>query len=122
MKRVLIVDDEPNVSRMLERSLRIKGIEAVPVDSTKAARTMAALQNFDAVLVDVLLKSENGWDTLRLLREVCDAPILMMTGAEVTEEMRDDARALGAREVLQKPFGVDELLLLLRTLPGWDPA
>lgn len=122
MKRVMIVDDEPSLTRMLERSLSIKGIEAVPVDSTKAARKLAALQSFDAVLVDVLLQTENGWDTLRLLREVCDTPILMMTGAEVTEEMRDDARALGAQEVLQKPFSVDELLHLLKKLPGWDPA
>jgi len=110
MKCILVVDDSADFRRMLKRTLEQHGMEAIPVDTTEMARTVLAVKPIDAVMVDIVLGAENGWETLRLLREISDVPILLMSGIDVDDDVRIDAEKLGAQGVLKKPFETSELL------------
>jgi DNA-binding response OmpR family regulator len=116
MKRVLVVDDRPEFLRMIERVLETHGHKPLLAADTKQA--IEGVDEADLILLDVVLGLENGWDTLRKLRERTAAPIVVMSGADVDDEMRRDALALGAQDVLQKPFDVDSLLSCLARLLG----
>ena len=107
MKRVLIIDDNPDFLHMAARTLEKRGFAAVPVDCSGAARAALAGGGIDAVLLDVVLGRENGWEVLRQLHESSPVPILLMSGGNVDEDMRIDAAELGARGVIQKPFDWD---------------
>lgn len=114
MKRILVVDDNEAFRGMLERTLKNNGLEALGASDTRQA--LAAASAADAVLLDIVLGLENGWETLRRLREVTQAPIVLMSGVGVDEDMRLDAKKLGAQDVLQKPFDLDRLLDCLSRL------
>jgi DNA-binding response OmpR family regulator len=110
MKCILVVDDSADFSRMLKRTLEQHSMEAIAVDTTDMARTVLAAKPVDAVMIDIVLGTENGWETLRLLREISDVPILLMSGIDVDDDVRIDAQKLGAQGVLKKPFETAELL------------
>jgi two-component system response regulator ResD len=116
MKRVLVIDDNANFARMLVRTLEKNGINALTADCTKAASLALSLMPVDAVILDIVLGRENGWDTLQQLRKLSDTPILLVTGAGVDDAMKLDAEKLGAQGVLQKPFESKELMILLSSL------
>jgi DNA-binding response OmpR family regulator len=122
MPRILVVDDEEKVRRMIVRTLERHGLEALPAGSTKEACAALASPGIDAVILDIVLGLENGWETLRQLRESSAVPIILMSGASVDDEVRLDAEKLGAQGVLQKPFGADQLMACLAGLLKGDPG
>ncbi|MBI3553344.1 MAG: response regulator [Elusimicrobia bacterium] len=110
MKRILVVDDDPDFRRMIARTLEKHGMIAVAAGTTTETRAAVTLEEIDAVLLDIVLGKENGWEILRQLRGLSDVPILLMTGAEVDAGMRLDAEKLGAQGVLQKPLEAVRLI------------
>jgi two-component system KDP operon response regulator KdpE len=123
---VLVVDDEPQILRALETTLRGAGYEVETAATGEAALTQAAVHPPDAVILDLVLPGKSGVEICRELREWTQAPVLILSA--VGEE-RDKVAALdaGADDYVTKPFGVDELLARLRaslrraTSPG-DPV
>ena len=109
MKRILVVDDDTDFLHMAARTLEKRGFSAIPVAGTQAALAALEQGRVDAVLLDVVLGRENGWETLRRLHESNPAPILLMSGA-VDDDMRIDAQKLGALGVIQKPFEWDSVI------------
>lgn len=122
MKLILVVDDDESLRRMVSRLLESLGYAALTAADT--ARALEALRSepVDAVLLDVVLGAENGWEALRRMRDAGRVPVVMMSGATMDEEVRRDASALGAQAVLQKPFEAHELLACLTSLFGPPPA
>ncbi|HAM36424.1 MAG TPA: hypothetical protein DEB40_06140 [Elusimicrobia bacterium] len=120
-KTVLIVDDDPNFTRMLARLLKSRGFDATVASTMEAARRLIGHNSADAILLDVVLGSENGWDVLGALRRLCRTPVVMMTGGPVDEETRIDARMLGASDVLGKPFSPAELCGVLERVLAVKP-
>jgi DNA-binding response OmpR family regulator len=110
MNRILIVDDDERLCRMLRRTLEQNGLESISVTTSEAALARVALTKIDAVLLDLVLGTENGWETLRRLRESSDVPVILLTGIEVDSAVRTDAAALGAQDVFQKPFKSEDLV------------
>ena len=114
---ILLVDDEEKILKALGRALRDDGHDVVETTSPRQAQRLLAERSFDVVVVDNVMPELTG---LELIREyVASTPegersqILMMT-AHATVESAIEAMKLGALDYLQKPFEIDELLVVVR--------
>ena len=112
-KRILIVDDEPQITRVLRRSLTMHGY-----DVHVASDGEAALQTFgdwspDLVVTDLSMPNVNGLELCKALRAISQVPIIVLS---VRGEERTKVEALdaGADDYVMKPFGMDELLARIR--------
>jgi len=124
--RVLVVDDEQQILRALRVILRDAGFEAVPADSAEEALDLAAVQNPDAAIVDLVLPDVDGVELCRRLREWSDIPIILLS-AVGDEDAKVRALAAGADDYITKPFGPRELVARLeanlrRTAPQPEEA
>ncbi len=113
-KQVLVVDDEPAQLRLVDQVLTSKGYEVIKASSGQAAIRVIYERKPDIVLLDVMMPEIDGWQTCRLIREVSDIPVIMLTGKRNSED--DIVRGLecGADEYLSKPVGNRELLARVR--------
>jgi two-component system KDP operon response regulator KdpE len=113
MSRILVVDDEPQILRALEMSLRGAGYEVDTATTGGQALTNAAVQPPDAVILDLVLPDTRGTEVCRELRTWTSVPIIVLSvvGDESEKVAALDA---GADDYVTKPFGVDELLARLR--------
>src|SRR2546423_2498915 len=114
---ILLVDDEEKILKALGRALRDAGHRVVDTTSAREAQRLLAERTFDVLVVDNVMPELNGLDLIREL--IASAPegerpqILMMT-AHATVESAIGAMKLGAFDYLQKPFEIDELLVVVR--------
>jgi DNA-binding NtrC family response regulator len=117
MGSILLVDDEEKILKTLGRALRDDGHEVVTASNGKDATRLLAERAFDLMVVDFLMPDRTGMDVLRELSATTPEPerpaVVMMT-AHGSIENAVEAMKLGARDYLQKPFEVDELLVLTR--------
>src|ERR1043166_2290324 len=117
---LLLVDDEEKILKALGRALRDAGHEVVDTTSAKQARKLLAERSFDVLVVDNVMPELSGLDLIRELaatppqaREEPRPQIVMMT-AHATVESAIEAMKLGALDYLQKPFEIDEMLVVVR--------
>ncbi|HEY7170727.1 MAG TPA: sigma-54 dependent transcriptional regulator [Vicinamibacterales bacterium] len=114
---ILLVDDEEKILRALGRALRDSGHEVMETTSPRDAQRLLAERPFDLLVVDNVMPQLGGLDLIR--EYVAGTPegeraqILMMT-AHATVESAIEAMKLGALDYLQKPFEIDELLVVVR--------
>jgi two-component system, OmpR family, response regulator MprA len=114
--RVLVVDDEPQFRRALERALSLEGYEVSEAGNGLEALEAQAAGRVDAVVLDVLMPRLDGLETCRRLRSGGDrTPVLMLTARDAVSD-RVDGLDAGADDYLVKPFALDELLARLRAL------
>jgi two-component system KDP operon response regulator KdpE len=111
--RVLVVDDEPQILRALETTLRGAGYAVDTAATGEEALARAAARPPEAVILDLVLPDRSGLEVCRELRAWSTVPILVLS---VVSEEREKVDALdaGADDYVTKPFGVDELLARLR--------
>jgi two-component system, NtrC family, nitrogen regulation response regulator NtrX len=108
---ILIIDDDPNTLASLARAFRLAGHEAAVCDNAARALDLAKEQRFDLILSDVVMPGKDGITLLEELKAAGVAsPAVMMSG-QATIEMAVRATKLGAIDFLEKPVGVDKLLL-----------
>jgi two-component system KDP operon response regulator KdpE len=111
--RILVVDDEPQIGRLLKTTLSARGYDiAVAVDG-QAALEMAASWRPDVILLDLGLPVIDGLEVCRRVREWSQVPIIVLTVRDA-EPDKVAALDLGADDYLTKPFGTDELLARIR--------
>jgi two-component system KDP operon response regulator KdpE len=110
---VLVVDDEPQILRALQTSLRAAGYEVDTAAGAAEALSKAAVRPPDAVILDLVLPDGSGTDVCRELRRWSAAPIVVLS---VVGDEQEKVAALdaGADDYVTKPFGIDELLARLR--------
>lgn len=110
MARVLVVEDDPNVARVLELALRREGYQFQLARDYPSARAALA-QDWDAIILDINLPGGSGLDLLRYLRRELrrNTPVLVLSGLK-QERSVAEAQALGAQEYLTKPFSPGELV------------
>ena len=114
--RILLVEDEPDAARMIAKGLREHSYAVDVVGDGEAACEQAAMADYDAIVLDVLLPRKDGLLVCRQLRdEGLSVPILMLTARD-TVEARIDGLDSGADDYLSKPFDFGELLARLRAL------
>ena len=109
-KKILIIDDDPALVRLVEQVLTQKGYDVLKAGSGQEGLRLLFTQRPDLVLLDVVLPGMDGWETCNRIRDISDIPIIMLTGKQKAEE--DIVRGLdcGADEYLLKPVGNKELV------------
>jgi DNA-binding NtrC family response regulator len=113
---ILLVDDETKILNALASALRKEGHEVVATGSAREAQRLLAQRLFDVLVVDNLMPDLTGTDLIRELvstTAVGDRPQILMMTAHATVESAIEAMKLGALDYLQKPFEVDELLVVV---------
>jgi two-component system KDP operon response regulator KdpE len=112
-RRVLVVDDEPNIRRALRVWLGEHGYDVQLAATGEQALDLAALEPPDVIILDLLLPDITGLEVCRSLREWSQAPIIVLS-AKGEERDKIEALDLGADDYLTKPFGMGELLARMR--------
>ena len=114
MKRILAVDDEPAILRLLGAVLARGGFETVTAATAREALNEVARGRIDAVLLDLGLPDRDGLEVIGAIRERSALPVLVLTARGETAE-KIAALDLGADDYVTKPFDGDELLARLRS-------
>jgi two-component system KDP operon response regulator KdpE len=112
-ERILVVDDEPQILRALQTTLRGAGYEVETAATAAEALSKAAARPPDGFILDLILPDGSGIDVCRELRTWTQAPIVVLSavGEEADKVAALDA---GADDYVTKPFGIDELLARMR--------
>jgi two-component system, OmpR family, KDP operon response regulator KdpE len=110
---ILVVDDEPQIRRVLRSTLSFRGYTISEAVSGEEALELVRKLKPDLILLDVNLPGMSGIETCREIRRSSDAPIIILT---VRSAERDKVIALdaGADDYVTKPFGIEELLARVR--------
>ena len=116
MDKILIVEDQPRVVRLLLEILRAVGYQVVVAGNGEEALEMVSVEQPDLVLLDVLLPgSMDGYAICRRLREFSSVPVIMLTAKARDEDILGGFDA-GADDYLTKPFNAKELLARVRAV------
>ena len=115
MSKILIVEDEKNLSRFVELELRHEGYEAQIAKNGREGLDLALAEDWDAILLDLMLPELNGLEVCRRIRQVKSTPIIMMTARDSVID-RVSGLDHGADDYIVKPFAIEELLARLRAL------
>src|SRR5690242_12338168 len=114
--RVLLAEDDARLARSIARGLREQAYAVDVVDRGDRAVVEAAVNDYDVVVLDVVLPGRSGFDVVRTLRERgIRVPVLMLTARDAVEH-RIAGLDAGADDYLTKPFEFGELLARLRAL------
>jgi two-component system KDP operon response regulator KdpE len=110
---ILVVDDEPQIRRVLRTTLSFRGYEITEAATGEEAVELARRLKPDLILLDVNLPGISGIETCKEIRRGSETPIIMLT---VRNAERDKVVALdaGADDYVTKPFGIEELLARVR--------
>ncbi len=112
MKKILIVDDQPEVCRLLQVVLRAEGREILYAETGEEGLKLARRQLPDLILLDVMMPGGmDGFEVARRLKAdpaTANCPVIAMT-AKVQTQDRDNAFAAGADDYLRKPFDMVDL-------------
>lgn len=120
--RLLLVEDEPRMARLLDRGLQEEGYVVATAAEGPAALAMARSGRFDLILLDVMLPGMDGFEVARRLRRDGDTtPILMLTARDSAPDIVQGLD-LGADDYLTKPFSFEVLLARIRALLRRGPA
>jgi DNA-binding response OmpR family regulator len=114
-RRILIVDDEPRMVHFIRLNLEHDGFEVVEAASGSQALDHLRDQLPDLILLDVMMPDLDGFETLRLIREISTVPVIMLT-AKGEEDDRVRGLELGADDYITKPFSPRELVSRVRAV------
>ncbi|MFO0726063.1 MAG: sigma-54 dependent transcriptional regulator [Myxococcota bacterium] len=111
--RILVVDDQLEMARMLADGLGDHGYDAVPVGSGRLALERLEAENFDAVITDLRMAETDGLEVLAASRRLApERPVIVMTAYSAVDTAVESIRR-GAYHYLTKPFKTDELVIFL---------
>ena len=114
--RILLVEDEPRAAQMLAKGLREQAYAVDVVGDGNRAVYQAAITEYDAIVLDVVLPLQDGLAVCRAIRQEGSAvPVLMLTARDAVEA-RIAGLDSGADDYLTKPFDFGELLARLRAI------
>lgn len=115
MSRILIVEDEKSLSRFVELELKHEGYETKVAVNGRDGLDDAINEDFDIILLDLMLPKLNGMEVARRLREKKNTPIIIMTARDSVID-RVSGFDHGADDYIVKPFAIEELLARVRAL------
>jgi DNA-binding NtrC family response regulator len=116
---ILLADDEEKILKTLGRALRDEGHDVVTTPSAVQAQRLLTERSFDLLVIDFLMPERTGLEVIRELTGTTpegERPAIVMMTAHGTVDSAVEAMKLGARDYLQKPFDVEELLVTVRRL------
>ena len=115
MNRILIIDDDRELCALIKRSVQSEHIEADFCNTGKEGLQKLKEQEYQLVVLDVMMPGEDGFATCRRIRAITQAPILFLT-ARTDEQSVLTGLGIGADDYLTKPFSGRELLARLRVM------
>ena len=113
MKRILVVDDEPQITRLLRASLQSSGYTVLVANNGVEAYARFESDNPDLIVTDLAMPEMNGIELTRAVRRVSQTPIIVLSVRDA-EAMKVNALDEGADDYLTKPFSMPELLARVR--------
>jgi DNA-binding response OmpR family regulator len=114
-RKILVVDDEERMVRFIRLNLEHDGFQVIEAFNGNQAINKARSNLPDLVLLDVMMPDLDGFEVLRVLREVSSVPVIMLT-AKGEEEDRVRGLELGADDYITKPFSPRELVSRVRAV------
>ena len=115
MSRILVVDDEERIRDIIKQYLEFEGFSFDEAEDGVIAYEKAKAQNFDLILMDIMMPNCDGITALRKIREFSDVPVILLTakGEEYDKVFGFD---LGADDYVVKPFSPRELMSRIKTV------
>ena len=112
-ERILLVEDEEKLARMVELELKYEGYQVEKALDGRRGLELALGDGFDLVLLDIMLPQLSGMEVLRRLRRESQVPVIMLTARD---SVIDKVAGLdsGADDYITKPFAIEELLARIR--------
>ena len=111
--RILVVDDEPQLVRVLRTGLKSRGYDVRGASDGEAGFEIFSDWNPDLVITDLAMPNVDGLEFCRRLRAISQVPIIVLS-AKGEEKTKVEALDIGADDFVTKPFGIDELLARVR--------
>ena len=111
--RILVVDDEPQLTRVLRTGLKSRGYEVLVAEDGVNGFQLFKDWQPDLVITDLAMPNMDGLELCRRLRSISQVPIIILS-AKGEEKVKVEALDIGADDFVTKPFGIDELLARLR--------
>lgn len=112
--RILVVDDDPAISRLLCANLKARGYEVITAVDGEEALEMMDREIVNLIILDIMMPGVDGVEVCRRIREWSRVPIIMLS-ARGDEKGKVNCLELGADDYLTKPFGVAELIARVKT-------
>lgn len=113
--RVLIVEDERRIARFLQMELEHEGMSTAIEDNGRLAYERIMQENYDLILLDVMLPDMDGFTICRKVRELSQVPIIMLTAKDDIDD-KVQGLDIGADDYITKPFATPELLARMRVV------
>ena len=120
-ERILLVEDEEKLARMVEMELRYEGYEVTKAFDGRTGLEQALSGKHDLVLLDIMLPQLSGMEVLRRLRRESDLPVIMLTARDSVVDKVSGLDS-GADDYITKPFAIEELLARIRAALRKRPA
>ncbi len=114
-KKILVVDDEAGIIKVLSIKLRVSGYDVVAALDGQQALDTARSESPDLMLLDIIMPNKDGFEVLRELRQYSRVPVIVFSARP---ENAPRALAMGASCFMSKPFDVNELVKKVRSLLG----
>ena len=119
--RILLVEDEEKLARVVELELRYEGYEVEKAFDGREGLEKALSGHFDLILLDIMLPSMSGMEVLRRLRRESQVPVIMVTARDAVVDKVSGLDS-GADDYITKPFEIEELLARIRAALRKRPA
>ena len=113
MSKILIVEDEAQLARFVELELIHEGNTVDKAEDGRSGLDMALSNDYDLILLDVMLPGINGFEVLRRVRAKKDTPVILVTARDAVMDKVSGLDA-GADDYITKPFAIEELLARIR--------
>jgi two-component system, OmpR family, KDP operon response regulator KdpE len=113
--RVLVVDDEPQIRRVMRTTLDARGYQVDEAGTGEHALELVQSNPYDIILLDINLPGKTGVETCREIRAISTTPVIMLTVREAGED-KIEALDAGASDYVTKPFVMGELLARIRAV------
>lgn len=112
-ERILLVEDEEKLARMVELELQYEGYTVTKALDGRTGLDKALSGEYDLVLLDIMLPALSGMEVLRRLRKESQMPVIMLTARDTVMD-KVSGLDLGADDYITKPFAIEELLARIR--------
>lgn len=121
MKKILVVDDEEDITELVKKLLKSEGFDVVTANSGKEALALLESTTPDLIFLDLFMPGMSGWDVLREIRkreELKEVPVIMLTVQPLYESIdREEVEEIV--DYITKPFDKEDIVEAIRQIPGF---
>lgn len=115
-KKILIIEDEKDISMFLEEALTDEGFDVKSVSNGLEAENIMKKDSYDLVILDMLLPGEHGMDIINFIRDNFFTPIIVISGIYKKSEIMSSFEDSNVRDFFQKPFKIKDILKSINSI------